>query len=119
MTKRYPVVMEKNKGKERVIIMLKYKNMVTRKAIDNNSGNMETFVLVLILLLFHCMTLEKSSAFFLIQLFLLYSLGESSYPVLWIYLYALRKQYHWWLRIKILLSNRTGFKSRTYHSPAT
>lgn len=39
MTKRHPVVMEKNKGKDRVIMMLKYKNMVTRKAIDIDSGN--------------------------------------------------------------------------------
>lgn len=49
MTKRHSVVIEKNKEKDSVIMMLKYKNMLTRKAIDINSGNMETFVLVLIL----------------------------------------------------------------------
>lgn len=70
------VVIEKNKEKDSVIMMLKYKNMVTRKAIDIDSGNMETFVLVLILWLIHCMTLEKSPAFFLIQLSLLYALGK-------------------------------------------
>lgn len=53
MTKRYPVVMGEHKEKERVIMMLKYENMVTRKANDIDSGDMETFVLVLILLLIH------------------------------------------------------------------
>ena len=74
--RRYPVVMEKNKEKGRVIMMLKCKNIVTRKAIDIDSGNMEIFVLVLILLLIHCMTLEKSPALFLILLSLLYALSE-------------------------------------------
>lgn len=48
--------------------MLKYKDMVTRKDIDIDSGNMETFVLALILLLSHCVTLGKPLFFFLLQL---------------------------------------------------
>lgn len=59
--------MGKHKEKERVIMMLKYENMVTRKANDIDSGDMETFVLVLILLLIHWTTLRKSPAFFLLS----------------------------------------------------
>lgn len=46
-------------------MMLTHKNTVTRKAIDTDSGNKETFVLALILLLIHCMTQRKSPALFL------------------------------------------------------
>ena len=80
MTKRHPVVIEKNKGKDSVLMILKYKNMVTRKL---TQGTWRPLFLVLILLLIHCITLEKSPAFFLTRLSLLYALGEFSYPVLW------------------------------------
>lgn len=38
MTKRHPVVMEKHKENEKVIMMLKYKNIITRKTIALTQG---------------------------------------------------------------------------------
>lgn len=65
-------------------MMLKYKNIATRKAVDIDSGNMETFVLVLILLLVHCMTLGKITCLLsVLVISLLCVLDGLSDPVLW------------------------------------
>lgn len=65
-------------------MMFKYKNIVIRKVVDIDLGNMEIFVLVLILLLVYCMILGKIICFFFVLvIFLLCVLDGLSDFVLW------------------------------------
>lgn len=71
---------------ERVTMMLKYKTLVTRKVTDTDSGTMEMFVLVLILLLIRCMTLGTAPAFFLLSY--LFEVFTGWVEILCIYLHS-------------------------------